>query len=155
MLAMRETLEKINSLNNENAEIVVNLIDYLSAQQNKKELAQRENGEIVKRDENIRVLSDIASTQTTEDEDYVSDRVIDNALRIVFHMIRQPQIFRTFENSIHLQFETSDKSYLEFEIFEERMTCMMVPQRDYDKASSPEVSLERCPRSPRILCFRG
>ena len=72
-------------------------------------------------------------------------------------MIRQPQIFRTFENSIHLQFETTDKSYLEFEIFEERMTCMMVPQRDYDKASYPEVSLDDIKEVNRIVgeFYRG
>lgn len=135
MLAIRETLEKIKALDDNNRAIVVNLVDYLSDKQNKENTADED------RTRNVELLSEIITTQEEGDEDYVSETVVDNALRIIFHIIRQPRLFRTFENSIHMQFETEDRSYLEFEVFEDRMTCMLVPQRDYERALHPEVSL--------------
>ena len=34
-----------------------------------------------------------------------------------------------------MQYELEDRSYLEFEIFEEKIICMKVPKRVYAKAS--------------------
>ena len=91
---------------------------------------------------NISLLEEIKETQKEDEDDYVSDRVIDNALKLVFNLEHQPELFKTHENSINMQFETKDGSYLEFEVFEDRITCMIVPQRNYDKAGYPQVSLD-------------
>lgn len=91
---------------------------------------------------NISLLEEIKETQKEDEDDYVSDRVIDNALKLVFNLEHQPELFKTNENSINMQFETKDGSYLELEVFEDRITCMEVPQRDYDKAVYPKVSLD-------------
>lgn len=91
---------------------------------------------------NISLLEEIKETQKKDEEDYVSDRVIDNALKLVFNLEHQPELFKTRENSINMQFEANDGSYLEFEVFEDRITCMIVPQRNYDEAVYPQVSLD-------------
>ncbi len=100
-----------------------------------------ESGQDNAKSRNMNLLSEIRDSQDKSDEDYVSDKVIDNALYVVFHLIHQPEIFKTNRNSLHLQFELSDKSYMELEIFEDRVTCMVVPKRVYKDAFYPEVSL--------------
>ena len=95
-----------------------------------------------KKNRNILVLNELKFSQSKEDEEYVSPIAIDNALRILFNLKEQPEVFKTGESSIQLQFESSDRSYLEFEVFEKRITCMFVPKRDYDKVEYPEVTLD-------------
>ncbi len=100
---------------------------------------------------NIGLLNEIKETQSKDDEDYVTEKVIDNTLRILFNLDHQPELFKTYENSINMQFELKDGSYLEFEVFEDRITSMMVPERDYDKAVFPAVSLEDVDNINRIV----
>lgn len=90
---------------------------------------------------NISILEEIKKSQSVGDEDYVSEIVIDNVLKLVFNLNHQPELFKTYENSINLQFELEDNSYMELEVFEDRITCMVVKQRDYDNAIFPEVSM--------------
>ncbi len=61
---------------------------------------------------NMMLLSDILDSQTVNDADYVADKVIDNALHIIFHLNHQPEIFKTGRNRLHLQFELADRSYM-------------------------------------------
>lgn len=105
----------------------------------------------VKREKNMELLRNIREAQNIGDEDYVSEKVIDNALLIVFDLSDQPSIFKTSRNSIHMQFEKEDRSYLEFEVFENRVTCMMVPKRDYSQAEFPDVSLDNRTKIIRIV----
>jgi len=100
---------------------------------------------------NMMLLSDILDSQTVNDEDYVAEKVIDNALHIIFHLNHQPEIFKTGRNSLHLQFELTDRSYMELEVFEDRITCMMVPDRAYSQASYPEVSLDDMEKINKIV----
>ena len=100
---------------------------------------------------NIRLLELIRETQNIDDEDYVSDTVVDNALKIVFFLKHQPELFKTYENSINMQFESEDGSYLEFEVFENRISSMMVPERDYDRAVFPVVELGDMKSIDRIV----
>ena len=93
------------------------------------------------RGRNLTILSEIMDHQAKEDEDYVTEKVIDNTLNVVFHLVRQPEIFKTGRNSIHLQFELPDRSYMELEVFEERITCMIVPKREYKDVVYPKIKL--------------
>ena len=52
----------------------------------------------------------------------------------------QPSIFPTGRNSIQMQFELSDNSYLEFEIFSDKIVFLEVPKRDYSKAKEKLIN---------------
>lgn len=51
-----------------------------------------------------------------------------------------PHIYPTGRQSIQFQYELPDRSYLEFEIFEKRTTCLLVPQRQYGRAETKEFT---------------
>ena len=95
-----------------------------------------------RKSKNLIILSEMMDYQSVDDEDYVSDKVIDNTVDVIFHLTHQPEIFKTRRNSIHLQFELADRSYMELEVFENRVTCMIVPKRNYSEVIYPEVSLD-------------
>ena len=65
----------------------------------------------------------------------ISEAVINMSEIIVKNICNQPTIYPTGRASIQMQYELNDRSYLEFEIFEEKIVCMKVPQRIYAKAS--------------------
>ena len=71
--------------------------------------------------------------------DCFSGELIDICENIVESLKYQPQIYPTGRNSIQLQFELDDRSYLEFEVFADRVMCIQVPQRVYSKASFAEL----------------
>ena len=100
-----------------------------------------ENDQIAAKEYNIKHLFELEYEQKKDDEDFVSHKVFENTLDIVFHAIRQPEIFKTYDNSVNLQYELKDDSYLEFEVFDDRITCMIVPKRVYDDAYFPEVEM--------------
>lgn len=47
----------------------------------------------------------------------------------------QPSIFPTGRSSIQMQYELADNSYLEFEIFLDKIVFLEVPKREYSKAN--------------------
>lgn len=51
-----------------------------------------------------------------------------------------PHIYPTGRQSIQFQYELPDRSYLEFEIFEKRTMCLLVPQRQYSRAETKEFT---------------
>ena len=59
--------------------------------------------------------------------------LIDSVENIIENVHVQPEIYPTGCNSIQLQYELEDKSYLEFEVFKDKILCMKVPQRNYNK----------------------
>lgn len=76
----------------------------------------------------------------------ISRTAIDMAENIIKNVCIQPLIFPTGRNSIQMQYELADRSYLEFEIFEEKIVCMKVPKRVYERASFEvfvDVDMER------------
>ena len=66
-------------------------------------------------------------------------RLIDKCGSIVSVLERQPEIFPTGRRSIQLQYTKADNSYLEFEVFEDRTLCLLVPQRIYTRAKESEI----------------
>ena len=46
---------------------------------------------------------------------------------ILENIVEQPEIFPTANNSIQMEYELIDNSYLEFEIFEDKIICLEVP----------------------------
>ena len=68
-----------------------------------------------------------------------SETLIDKCKRIVRLLFVQPSIYPTGRNSIQFQYELSDRSYLEFEIFENKTMCLQVPERIYSKAVECEL----------------
>lgn len=64
----------------------------------------------------------------------INDKVIDIAENIIKNIYIQPSVYPTGRNSIQMQYELEDRSYLEFEIFEEKIVCMEVPKRIYSDA---------------------
>ena len=63
-----------------------------------------------------------------------SSMLIDKCERIVGALSVQPLIYPTGRSSIQFQYELNDKSYLEFEIFENKTMCLQVPKRIYSAA---------------------
>ena len=137
ILGAQETLgtDDLSKLSDSVKEKTTNIIDLLSDDQARWIF---QSSDKIK---NICLLGDIMKSKSKEDEDYVSDKVITNALGIVFILNRQPMIFRTHRNSIQMEYEQEDQSYLEFEIYENRITCMNIPKGVADKAMFPDVSL--------------
>lgn len=64
----------------------------------------------------------------------IDNVVIERAEIFIKNICRQPKMFPTGRNSIQMQYELEDKSYLEFEIYEEKVMCMKVPKRIYKNA---------------------
>ena len=89
--------------------------------------------------ENLNRLSDIRCLEKNWNgygAEPIDKTIIDKVEYIIKNICIQPQIFPTGRNSIQLQYEREDKSYLEFEIFADKIVCINVPQRNYTQASS-------------------
>ena len=86
---------------------------------------------------NLNILSDIELLEDGWDGyggSAISSGVIEKSKKILKELVLQPVIFPTGRNSIQIQYETEDNSYLEFEIFADKILCLEVPQRIYEKA---------------------
>lgn len=59
---------------------------------------------------------------------------------LIQNVIKQPEIAPTGRESLLVQYELDDKSYLGFEIFKDKATKVLIPQRDYFKAIEEEVT---------------
>lgn len=69
-----------------------------------------------------------------------SGALIDKCERIVAELFVQPLIYPTGRSSIQFQYELSDRSYLEFEIFENKTMCLQVPKRIYSDVIELELT---------------
>lgn len=65
--------------------------------------------------------------------------VISLSRDIVMILDYQPEIFPTGRQTVQMEYELSDRSYLEIEIYEERIKIMEVPQRRYSEAKTFEL----------------
>lgn len=63
-----------------------------------------------------------------------SRTLIADVRNIIPYLSKQPEIFPTGRNSIQLEYHLSDESYLEFEVFEDKIVGMQVSGTDYDNA---------------------
>lgn len=69
-----------------------------------------------------------------------SNDAIDMFLNIINKLMKQPEIAPTGRESLLMQYELEDDSYLAFEVFKDRVTELLIPQNDYDKAITTEIS---------------
>lgn len=81
----------------------------------------------------------------------IPKEAVNKAIRIVMDLRHQPDIYPTGRQSIQFEYELDDRSYLEFEIYADRITCMEVPQRKYDKAIFHQIENERIDTINRIV----
>lgn len=70
---------------------------------------------------------------------------------IVSSLSVQPSIYPTGRNSIQFQYELKDRSYLEFEIFEDKTMCLQVPERIYSKAKEETLTVSEEARIKEIV----
>lgn len=54
------------------------------------------------------------------------ERVIDKAKLILFNLPKQPEIFPTARQSVQFEYEKENGDYLEFEIFEDSISCLEI-----------------------------
>lgn len=66
--------------------------------------------------------------------------LINKCKRIVNNLSVSPYIYPTGRQSIQFQYELKDRSYLEFEIFENKTMCLIVPKRIYDNAKETTIT---------------
>lgn len=89
-----------------------------------------------------------------------SDKLIEKCKEIVKKIPDnlQPTIFPTGRNSIQMQYELADNSYLEFEIFLDKIVFLEVPKRDYAKTTERTInSYEQIKKIilARLPCVEG
>lgn len=85
--------------------------------------------------EKLREISSLEDGWSGPDSSAIGERVLAMAKNIVQQICHQPVIYPTGRGTIQMQFEQEDRSYLELEIFEEKIVCMKVPQRIYAEAT--------------------
>ena len=96
------------------------------------------NGALSKKQlENMDRLSDISKMENDwdgYDSPQINSAVIENARTFIKKIYKQPLLFPTGRNSIQMQYELADNSYLEFEICANKVLCVKVPKRVYSNA---------------------
>ncbi|MBQ4468821.1 MAG: hypothetical protein II917_01590 [Synergistaceae bacterium] len=105
--------------------------------------AWRKNATKDKLAHNLERLNDIAQLES-DWNGYgaapFSQALIAEARNIITNLTEQPELFPTGRESIQLEYELPDKSYLEFEIFEDKIAAMQVSGTDYDNARFWDLS---------------
>lgn len=81
----------------------------------------------------IKGISDLKDNWNDNNAKKFSSELISIVKNILENIVEQPEIFPTANNSIQMEYELIDNSYLEFEIFEDKIICLEVPQRNYSK----------------------
>lgn len=70
----------------------------------------------------------------------LSKLLINEVRNILLNLSEQPDLFPTARGSIQIEYELKDKSYLEFEIFEDKIVVMQILQENYDNAQFWDLS---------------
>lgn len=81
----------------------------------------------------LKGISDLKDNWNDNNAKKFSPELISIVKNILENIVEQPEIFPTANNSIQMEYELIDNSYLEFEIFEDKIICLKVPQRNYSK----------------------
>lgn len=81
----------------------------------------------------LETISDLKDNWNDNNAKKFSSKLISIVKNILKNIVEQPEIFPTANNSIQMEYELVDNSYLEFEIFEDKIICLEVPQRNYSK----------------------
>ena len=99
---------------------------------------------------NICKLIDI-NNEWNKDNIPIPGVVIKEVSNILLKVTKQPDLYPTNRESIQLQFDLEDRSYLEFEIFKDKVVCMVVPKRIYSNAYFPKVDFGNYDEINRII----
>lgn len=105
--------------------------------------AWRKNAAKDKLTRNLERLNDIAKLESDWNGYGAApstQALITQARNIITNLTEQPDLFPTGRESIQLEYELPDKSYLEFEIFEDKIAAMQVFGTDYDNAKFWDLS---------------
>ncbi|MBP3818620.1 MAG: hypothetical protein J6H31_09950 [Butyrivibrio sp.] len=89
------------------------------------------------KNESLRTLTQIQNFECDWDGNggaIIPNDVILFARNIVMSLDCQPEIYPTKRKTVQMQYELADKSYLEFEIYADRIEMLMVPRRKYNDA---------------------
>ncbi|MCC8104949.1 MAG: hypothetical protein LIO99_02875 [Clostridiales bacterium] len=96
-----------------------------------------------KKEDNIRRLKEIGHLS----DDWngygagaFSSALIDKCNTIINGLDIQPDVYPTGRQSIQMQYELEDRSYLEFEIFEDKTLCLKVHRRIYSNATTMQIT---------------
>lgn len=81
----------------------------------------------------LKGISDLKDNWNDNNAKKFSPELISIVKNILENIVEQSKIFPTANNSIQMEYELIDNSYLEFEIFEDKIICLEVPQRNYSK----------------------
>ena len=80
-----------------------------------------------------------------------SKELVEKCKDIISALELQPKIFPTGRQSIQFQYELEDRSYLEFEIFGGKISCLEVPKRRYSDARTFEFPISEIKRVKEIV----
>lgn len=97
------------------------------------------NPEVIKSIKRLRDIENLPFDWNGYGAECFSSVLIDKCERIIKNLSIQPLIYPTGRDSIQFQYELNDRSYLEFEIFEDRTMCLQVPKRIYSAAIELEL----------------
>lgn len=87
--------------------------------------------------ENLRKLNDIKNLKDNwngYNAKSIPKEIIEKTKKIITNLSYQPFLAPTGRETIQIEFELTDASYLGFEIFKNKITMLYVPQRDYKNA---------------------
>ena len=93
--------------------------------------------------ESITILDYIYGiVNNSKDQEYLpfSEKLISKCKCIIKSLDQSPDIFPTGRGSIQFQFELEDRSYLELEIFEDKINALIVPKRIYTAATEKQFT---------------
>ena len=80
-----------------------------------------------------------------------SKELVEKCKDIISTLELQPKIFPTGRQSIQFQYELEDRSYLEFEIFGGKISCLEVPKRKYSDSRTFEFPISEIKRVKEIV----
>lgn len=94
-------------------------------------------GEDIRKAEAFQRLRDIQAWKDGWDGEHaraIPENVIHQAQIILADLHHVPEIYPTGRRTVQFQYEKEDRSYLEFEIFQDHIGMLYVPQRKYEEA---------------------
>jgi|GEM_PF-3643397 len=100
----------------------------------------------VNKNKSLRILSDIQGLKKNWDgygAESIPADVILLARSIVVALNHQPEIYPTKRRTVQMQYELRDRSYLELEIYADKIEALSVPQRKYEKAHEYTISANK------------
>jgi hypothetical protein len=83
-------------------------------------------------------------------------KVVDLCRNIVMELDIQPEIFPTARCTVQMEYELEDFSYLEFEVYQNRIHIMVVPEGNFTKAMNREIPSDNYKHLAQIVnVFHG